>query len=65
MVRDIRIGDAVRMRKAHPCGGVEWEVDRIGADVRIRCLVCDRRVMLSRSGFEKRAKRVVGSRPES
>ncbi|MBU0703638.1 MAG: DUF951 domain-containing protein [Chloroflexi bacterium] len=44
------------MRKPHPCGGYEWEVIRIGADIRLRCLTCDRRVMLPRSKFEKRVK---------
>jgi len=44
------------MRKPHPCGGYEWEVIRIGADIRLRCLTCDRRVMLPRSKFEKQVK---------
>ena len=63
MVADIRLGDTVRLRKVHPCGGYEWEVVRVGADIRIRCLVCDRRVLLSRSDLEKRAKSVVSRRP--
>lgn len=62
MVEDIRIGDVVRLRKVHPCGGFEWEVVRVGADIRIRCLSCDRRVLLPRSGFEKRARGVIGKR---
>ena len=63
MVEDIRLGDTVRLRKTHPCGGDEWEVGRVGADIRIRCLVCDRRVLLSRSALEKRAKSVVSRSP--
>ena len=59
MVEDIRLGDVVRLRKVHPCGGYEWEVIRVGADIRIRCLCCDRRVMMSRSELKKRAKTVV------
>ena len=55
-IPDIHVGDRVRMRKPHPCGGYEWEVIRIGADIRLRCLTCDRRVMLPRSKFEKRVK---------
>ena len=47
------------MKKAHPCGGSEWEVVRLGADIRIRCLTCDRRVMLSRSELAKRTKNAV------
>jgi len=56
---EIRIGDRVRMRKPHPCGGYEWEVTRIGADIRLLCLTCGRRVMLPRSKFEKQVKAIL------
>lgn len=55
----IRVGDRARMRKPHPCGGYIWEVTRIGADIGIRCLTCGRRVMLTRSRFEKRVKALL------
>jgi hypothetical protein len=57
---DIAIGDKVRMRRPHPCGGYEWKVTRIGADIGLQCLTCDRRVMLPRSKFEKRIKENLG-----
>lgn len=57
---EFHINDVVRMRKPHPCGGFEWVITRVGADIGIRCLTCGRRVMLPRSRFEKRVKRVVG-----
>ena len=53
------MGDKVRMRKPHPCGGYEWEVTRIGADIGMRCLTCERRVMLPRAKFAKRVKAVL------
>lgn len=56
---DVRVDDVVEMRKPHPCGGNTWVVTRVGADIGIRCLTCGRRVMLTRSRFEKRLKRVV------
>jgi hypothetical protein len=56
----VQIDDVVQMRKVHPCGGTEWVVTRVGADIGIRCLTCGRRVMLSRSRFERRVKRVAG-----
>jgi hypothetical protein len=40
----------------HPCGGYEWEVVRLGADIGIRCRTCGRRVLLERAVFEKRVK---------
>jgi hypothetical protein len=56
---EVRAGDQVRMRKPHPCGGYDWEVTRIGADIGLRCLTCGRRVMLPRSKFEKRVKAIL------
>ncbi|MEE8392685.1 MAG: DUF951 domain-containing protein [Anaerolineae bacterium] len=56
---EINVGNRVRMRKPHPCGGYEWEVTRIGADIGICCLTCGRRVMLPRSKFEKRVKAIL------
>lgn len=53
---DVQVGDQVRLRKPHACGGDEWEVTRIGADIGIRCLTCGRRVMLPRAKFERQAK---------
>ena len=59
---DLRLGDAVRLKKAHPCGGFEWEVVRVGADIRLRCLTCDRRVMMPRSDLFRRMKSVAPRR---
>lgn len=61
---DIRLGDLVRLRKVHPCGGYEWEVVRLGADIGITCLTCGRRVLLDRSVFEKRVRAFVRHGPE-
>jgi hypothetical protein len=41
------------MRKPHPCGGSEWTVTRIGADIGLRCNGCQRKIMLTREAFEK------------
>ncbi len=51
--------DVVRLRKAHPCGGSDWRVVRIGADIRLRCLTCGRFVLLERRELEKRVKTFV------
>ena len=55
---DIKVGDVVRLRKAHPCGSYEWEVVRVGTDIGLECLKCHRRVLLERSAFERRLKKV-------
>ena len=51
---ELQLGNVVRLKKAHPCGGSDWAVVRLGADIGLRCLTCERRVMLSRSDLEKR-----------
>jgi hypothetical protein len=56
---DIQVNDVVRLRKKHPCGGDEWQVVRAGADIRIRCLKCQRFVLLEREIFERRMKALV------
>lgn len=56
---EIRLGDVVRLRKVHPCGGYQWEVVRLGADIGIRCRTCGRRVLLERRVFEKRIKEFI------
>jgi hypothetical protein len=53
------VGDIVKLRKVHPCGGTDWEVMRVGMDFRIKCVTCGRVVMLARPDFEKSVKTVV------
>jgi len=59
MTIEIKPGDVVRLRKAHPCGSYEWEVVRVGADISLKCLKCQRRVLLERGVFERRVKEFV------
>jgi hypothetical protein len=59
MVLEIRMGDVVRLRKPHPCGGYEWQVVRLGADIGMVSSTCGRRVLLPRREFEKRVKTFV------
>jgi hypothetical protein len=53
-VLELLLGDVVRLRRAHPCGGRTWLVDRIGADIGLRCEVCARRVLVERRALERR-----------
>ncbi|MER3418325.1 MAG: DUF951 domain-containing protein [Chloroflexota bacterium] len=48
------LGDVVRLRRAHPCGGTDWLVDRLGADLGLRCLRCRRHVLIERRRLEGR-----------
>lgn len=58
MPLDVRVGDIATLRKPHPCGCHEWRVVRIGADIGLRCLKCDHKILLPRSQLEKRLKRL-------
>jgi hypothetical protein len=48
------LGDVVRLRRPHPCGGDSWLVDRLGADIGLRCRTCGRHVLLERRTLERR-----------
>ena len=56
---ELSMDDILRLRKPHPCGGYDWRVVRLGADIGLRCLTCNRRVLLARSEVERRLKTVV------
>jgi hypothetical protein len=53
-VLTLLLGDVLRLRRTHPCGGDSWLVDRLGADIGLRCQVCDRHVLLDRAKLEQR-----------
>ncbi len=53
------LGDKVIMKKAHPCGSSEFEIIRLGADIKIKCTNCNRLIMLPRVDFNKKIKKVV------
>ena len=53
-VLPLLLGDVVRLRRRHPCGEDTWVVDRLGADIGLRCRGCRRHVMLERPALERR-----------
>ncbi len=59
MAVEVQVGDVVQTRKGHPCGSDQWQIYRIGADIGMRCLGCDRRVMLPRRQFAKAVKKWI------
>lgn len=58
---DIRLGDILLMKKAHPCGGNRWLILRTGADFRLRCMTCGHEVMVPRHKAEKNIRSVLRS----
>ena len=55
---DIQVGNIVKLKKQHQCGRHEWEVLRIGADFRIKCVGCGHQVMIPRKTLEKSVKEI-------
>ena len=53
-VLTLLLGDVVKLRRTHPCGGSTWLVDRLGADIGLRCQTCGRHVLLERRVLEGR-----------
>jgi hypothetical protein len=48
------MGDRLRLRRAHPCGGSTFDVDRLGADIGLRCTTCGHRILMDRLDVERR-----------
>jgi hypothetical protein len=59
MLPPLELGDVVRLRKPHPCGGYEWNVVRLGADIGLECTSCGRRILLPRRDLARRLKEVI------
>ena len=64
MLPDLRLNDVLMLRKTHPCGGNEWKVIRLGADIGLVCLQCGRQVLLSRRELAHRVKKTIARGPE-
>jgi hypothetical protein len=56
---EINLGDIIRLRKKHPCGGDEWLVVRLGADIGLECRQCGRRTILERRELARRLKTIL------
>ena len=52
------VGDVVRLKKQHPCGSSEWEILRVGADFRLKCLGCGHQIMIARKLVEKNTREI-------
>ena len=51
---DLRLGDEIRLRRPHPCGGHDWKVVRLGADIGLTCSRCGHRILMDRLDVERR-----------
>jgi hypothetical protein len=59
MDKEYKLGSVVTMKKDHPCGSNEWEIIRVGADIKIKCIACGRSIMMPRIEFNKKLKKII------
>lgn len=62
---DLHLHDIVELKKEHPCGSRQWEVMRVGMDIKLRCLGCGHEVMAPRRKVEKSIKRVISEEEQA
>lgn len=58
---DYKLYDCVEMKKSHPCKtrSNTFQIVRLGADIRIRCLGCGNYIMIPRNLFEQKLKKII------
>lgn len=61
-----QVGTRVEMKKPHAClvketgkKANDWEVLRLGADIKLRCRNCQHLIMMSRYNFERKMKKII------
>lgn len=59
MENNFKLNDIVVMKKQHACGTNKWKITRLGVDVKIKCLNCNREIMMDRLEFKKKLKGVI------
>lgn len=64
MKNNYKLNDYVEMKKNHACGTNKWQITRMGVDIKIKCVNCNREIMMDRLEFEKKLKKVLGGQDE-
>lgn len=65
MEKKYKLNDQVIMKKQHACGTNLWTITRMGVDIKLRCVACNREIMLDRLVFEKKLKKILGDTNEA
>ncbi|MGN1372207.1 MAG: DUF951 domain-containing protein [Candidatus Coprovivens sp.] len=64
MKNDYKLNDIVEMKKPHACQTNKWQITRMGVDIKIKCINCNREIMMDRLEFNKKLKKVIGGNNE-
>lgn len=57
--KEYTLNSKIQMKKKHPCGGDVWEVTRLGADIKIKCMTCSHTILIPRVDLNKKIKKVI------
>ena len=57
-MKKYKVGDIISLKKGHPCGENKWLVERLGADIKIKCLGCEKNIWLKRIEFDKKIRKI-------
>ena len=64
MANNYKLNDIVIMKKPHACQTNEWLITRMGVDIKIKCINCNREIMMDRLEFDKKLKKIIGGNDE-
>lgn len=58
---EYQLDSIVEMKKTHPCQSKSklFQVIRLGADIKIKCMGCGNVIMLPRNDFNKKVKKII------
>lgn len=64
MVIEYQLYDIVEMKRPHPCFAYskQFQIVRVGADIKIMCLGCGNVMMIDRDKFNSKIKKVIEHR---
>lgn len=57
-MKKYKVGDIISLKKGHPCGENKWQIERLGADIKIKCLGCQKNIWLKRIEFDKKIRKI-------
>ena len=52
--------DIITMKKPHPCSCYDFQILRVGSDIRMKCIKCNRDITISRIKLEPSIKLING-----
>ncbi len=54
-----KLDNIIETKKNHVCGSNKWKIVRVGADLKLECLGCNRIILLSKKELDKKIKKII------